>query len=323
VRRAKLVSALALGTLLLGQQARASFVITPTFDPTITSDPNGSTIMATINSAIAIYEANFTDSITVHITFQEGGGLGGSNTSFGTIPYATYLAVLTADAKTSDDATALMHLPTALQFQTFFGTTNINVKTATERAIGIANSTNPDGTITLNTSIMNLSRTGPQDPSKYDLMAVASHEIDEVLGLGSALGTPFSANPFPEDLFRYDSSGSRSFTTSTSATAFFSIDGTTDLAEFNNQQSGADFGDWRSNPLPAGAQPKVQDAFATPGANPALSVELRALDVIGYDLITTPEPGTGVLLAAALVVLGGLSYARVSRKARLPREPEA
>jgi len=31
--------------------------------------------------------------------------------------------------------------------------------------------------------------------------------------------------------------------------------------------------------------PKVQDAFATPGANPALSVELRALDVIGYDRV--------------------------------------
>jgi len=29
--------------------------------------------------------------------------------------------------------------------------------------------------------------------------------------------------------------------------------------------------------------PKVQDAFATPGANPALSVELNALDVVGYD----------------------------------------
>jgi hypothetical protein len=33
----------------------------------------------------------------------------------------------------------------------------------------------------------------------------------------------------------------------------------------------------------------VQDAFATPGANPALSVELNALDVVGYDRVP-PTP---------------------------------
>jgi hypothetical protein len=130
------------------------------------------------------------------------------------------------------------------------------------------------------------------------------HEIDEVLGLGSALPSIPSGNPFPEDLFRYDSTGARSFTTTATAQAFFSINGTTDLAQFDNQNDGGDFGDWQSNPLPAGVQPKVQDAFATVGATPALGVELRALDGIGYDSI--PEPGAGGLLVAALVVLAGL-----------------
>jgi len=152
---------------------------------------------------------------------------------------------------------------------------------------------------------------------------VAEHEIDEVLGLGSALPTPQFNAPFPEDLFRYDASGVRSFTTTATAKAFFSINGTTDLAQFDNQNDGGDFGDWQSNPLPPGVQPKVQDAFATSGATPALGVELTALDVIGYDRIASiPEPGTGVLLAAALVVLGGLNYARVSRRARMPRDLE-
>jgi hypothetical protein len=237
---------------------------------------------------------------------------------FTNISYATYLLDLTADAKTSDDATALAHLPTAAQFSTFFGTSNISIKTANERAIGIANGQNPDGTITLNTSIMNLSRTGSQDPTKYDLMAVASHEIDEVLGLGSALPTPPSGNPFPEDLFRYDNSGGRSYTATSGAAANFSIDGTTILAPFHNTSDGADYGDWLNS-----STIRVQDAVGTPGAQPNLGVELRALDVIGYDRIAAiPEPGTGVLLAAALVVLVGLNYARVSRKARLPRELE-
>jgi hypothetical protein len=321
VRFASLVSTVCIVTLMLGAPAWANMVIVPTFAPNIMSDPNAAAIENTINAAIAIYQADFADPITVNITFQEmSTGLGMSNTFFGTVSYATYLAQLTADAKTSDDATALAHLPTALQYSTFFGTSSINVKTANQRAIGLINSQNPDGTISLNTSI-----TTPGSPGSsgaFSLMAVTEHEIDEVLGLSSNLNTTIT-NPFPEDLFRFDSIGGRSHTASTSATAFFSIDGTTDLAEFNNQQTGGDFGDWRSNPLPAGTQPKVQDAFATAGSNPALGVELTALDVIGYDLITTPEPGTGVLLAAALVVLGGLSYARVSRKARLPREREA
>jgi hypothetical protein len=308
-----LISASCIIMLLLGVPAEANLIITPTFASNITSDPNAAIIESTIISAIAVYENSFADPITAHITFQEmSSGLGLNNTSFLTIPYATYLTSLTADAKTSDDATAIAHLPTATQYSTFFGTSNINVKTANARAIGISVSQNPDGVISLNTSITNPGR--PGSSGQFSLMAVTEHEIDEVLGLFSALNTAIT-EPFPEDLFRYDSSGARGFTNNTSATAFFSINGTTDLAEFNNQRTDGDFGDWRSDPLPPGVQPRVQDAFATPGANPALSVELRALDVTGYDLIT-PEPGTGVLLAGALVVLAGLKYTRVSRKAR-------
>src|ERR1700746_2357378 len=96
--------------------ASANLIIIPTFAANITSDPNAATIEATINAAIAVYQSKFTDPATVHITFQEGGGLGGSSTFFNIIPYATYLAALTADAKTSNDAIALAHLPTAAQY---------------------------------------------------------------------------------------------------------------------------------------------------------------------------------------------------------------
>jgi hypothetical protein len=318
-----LVSATCIITLLLVAPAWANLVITPTFDSSITSDPNKTAIENTINTAIAIFESDFADPITVNIKFQEmSSGLGSSSTFFGTVSYASYLAALTADAKTTDDLTAIAHLGAGPN-NPVNGTANINVKTANLRAIGLAGNPppgNPDGTIGLNTSITNPG--SPGSSGAFSLLVTTEHEIDEVLGLGSALPTPPSGNPFPEDLFRYDSTGARSFTTTATAKAFFSINGTTDLAQFDNQNDGGDFGDWQSNPLPPGVQPKVQDAFATSGATPALSVELRALDVIGYDLIA-PEPGTGVLLAAALFVLGGLNYARVSRKARLPRAPEA
>jgi hypothetical protein len=53
----------------------------------------------------------------------------------------------------------------------------------------------------------------------------------------------------------------------------------------------------------------VQDAFSSGGSAPALGVELRALDVIGYDFVA-PEPSTGLLLASALAVLAGLTRRR-------------
>ena len=81
MRLANLVLASCIIMLVLGAPAWANMVITPTFASNIMSDPNAATIEGTINAAIAVYESNFTDPITVHITFQEGGGLGSSSTA--------------------------------------------------------------------------------------------------------------------------------------------------------------------------------------------------------------------------------------------------
>ena len=45
-------------------------VIHPTFDSSITNDPNAAVIQATINRAISIYETLFTDPITIEIRFR-------------------------------------------------------------------------------------------------------------------------------------------------------------------------------------------------------------------------------------------------------------
>jgi hypothetical protein len=286
-------------------------VINATFDSSITGDPNAATIEATINSAICTYETMFSDSITVNITFKEvNSGLGANVTFFANIPYSTYLTALTADATTANDATALASLPAGPN-NPVTGNLDVSVKTANLRAVGInvnPPSGQPDSTISLNTSIMNLSRGGPQNPAKFDLMAVTQHEIDEALGFSSALnnlnnGAPAPTGPvFPEDLFRYDQNGNRTLTTNINAQAFFSINGgVTDLARFNQTAPG-DFSDWFS---PGGQTPQVQDAFGTPGAQPNLGVELTALDVIGYDLAAkpTPEPATLALLGTGLLIV--------------------
>jgi hypothetical protein len=302
----------------------ANLVIIPTFDSTITSDPNAVAIEASINAAINFYETYFTDPIAVSITFQEmTSGLGHSTWAYSSIAYPSFYNQLVSDASTSTDTTALAHLPGGPNNPVNLSA-NINVKTANLRAVGINVISGlpggADGIIGLNTHLTDIG--SPGTSGTYSLFAVAQHEIDEVLGLGSALFPSIpGGDPLPEDLFRYNSSGLRSYTTS-NALAYLSIDGTTLLAQFDNQADGGDYGDWQSNPRPGGVPPKVQDAFATPGAHPTLdpsSPEVIALDAIGYNFANpTPEPSPGILLGSALVLGALLALGRGTTAIRLP-----
>jgi hypothetical protein len=159
----------------------------------------------------------------------------------------------------------------------------VHLTTANQRALGISGfppGGQPDGTIYVNMSIVNIDRVNI-DPTHFDLIAVVSHEIDEVLGTASGLTT---TNTSVADLYRYSSTGARNYTTA-GDDAYLSIDGgVTDLVRYNQSASG-DYGDWWST----GAHtPRVQDAFATQGATPNLGVELTLLDVVGYNLATAP-----------------------------------
>jgi len=284
-----LTCAFVAGWLFAGGRLAQALVIQANFDASITNDPNAATIIGTINAAKSVYEASFANPITVTINFQSTNiGLGQSLTYFSNLPYPDYLAALTAAATTTFDAAALAYLPTG-PTNPVNGNGQMRVSTANLRALGFADanppSGEPDGYILLNTSLMNLDR-NQIDPAKYDLFAVASHEMDEVLGFGSALnllpnGAPPPTGPVKGlDLYRYDTNGVRSFDTGADSQAYFSLDGTNHWARFN-QIGGVDFSDWWSG----GSTPQVQDAFATPGVTPNLGVELIELDVLGYELM--------------------------------------
>lgn len=299
------VLAIFLAIVVLGlTPVRANLVIVPIWDATITNDPAYATITNTIMQAIAVYQGCFSNNVTVYIDFQEAaGGLGESTYYLNTISYSMYRSYLAADASTIYDTNALLHLPKTTA-NPVNGANSIAVHLANGRAMGLTGVTTngldanhvgwdsslsqPDGTIYLNTSVMNLSRP-PANFNDYDLMAVASHEIDEVLGIGSALSGLNNGDPAPTgdiaplDLFRYDQSGSRSFNTTSNSQAYFSLDGVTKLVQFNQYDQG-DFNDWYSWPN-GGSPPRVQDAFLLNNATPNLDVELIALDVIGYNLV--------------------------------------
>lgn len=296
---------LTIAVLVRGMSVQA-LVIVPTFDSSITSDPNAATIESTINTAIQFYQARFSDPITVTILFQEittAGLYGHSNWWYYNINYSTYLADLQSDATTTNDTVALAHLPSA-SVNPVTGTTNVRVKTSNLRAVGI-NGLNSglsggyDGIIGLHTSQLNLSRISI-NPGKGDLLATVEHEMDEVLGLASSLDSGAS-DPLPEDLFRYTAGGARTFTTS-GDDAYFSLDGSNLLDRFN-QIADEDYGDW----WVAGAHtPQVQDASATDGATPNPKIELIALDVIGYNLLPVPRPVIArISLSGSQLVLDG------------------
>jgi hypothetical protein len=281
--------------MLLCAHSRAGITIVPTFDSSITNDPNAATIEDTINGIIQQYESLISNPVTVTVTFKEmSSGLGESKWYYTTTTYANFRASLANDATSSNDALALAHLPNSVG-NPANGNVSINLQLANARALGISvfpPAGHTDGTISLNTSIMNLSRSSI-NLAKYDLASTAMHELDEVLGIASALtgSSNGAAAPagavWPLDLFRYDQHGARSFDTGAATQAFLSLDGTNRLVQFN-QEAGGDFNDWYSFPS-GGHPPRVQDAYATPGATPNLGVELAALDAIGYTL--GPIPG--------------------------------
>ena len=270
----------------------AGLTIIPTFDASIDAATKD-----VINRAITYYEKTIVTNLTIHIEFYNmNGGLGLSTFFVFTIPYSSYRSALTTNATSPDDSTVLLNTPIG-SHDPADGNMNIVVKSPTGQALGLGtpersfsfpNSPCPtftgSGCIGINvTSANNLSV----------LTAVVEHEIDEVLGLGSALnGTTTPSPSWTEDLFRWNSSGVRSYaansTTGTPCSggtpaAFFSIDGgNTDLDDFNNCNNGGDYGDWITH-----TPSQVQDAFTDGSGSPFLTVsspEVRALDVIGFNI---------------------------------------
>lgn len=353
---------LAVLSLPLVTPAHAGLIINPTFDSTITSDSNAVGIEAVINEAIQTFEDLYSNNITVDILFQEGGALGQSNTIVYDASYTSFYNRLVSNNANPAAIAALQanggNASTNGGVNPVGGTTAIEIKSANARALGInvapgcvvtatsagtsdGNVPNDcalsgagqkvDGIVSLNTAI-----TAPPNSPGYDLLSTTEHEIDEVLGLGSALencnssvptgtaacrpGATLDAlndTPFgilgdggfgaPEDLYRWSAAtgGTRTLSTNctTPTSAYFAYGPSTGaIAQFNNTCDGADFADWQSNPLPNGVSPQVQDAFISEGDAPAYGQsEIDAMTAIGYTL--SPEPGTMVLLGAGMGAL--------------------
>lgn len=274
--------------------------IVPTWDSSITTNPSAAAITNGIMFAIRTLESDLNNNLTVNIDFVDSTsvGLGENETWYTTVLYSSYLSALKASATSVNDMNAISQLPNS-STDPVVGNSQIDLQLPLARHFGLASGYGPDGfdgTVYLNVPLMNLSRPGA-DPTKYDLVSVTLHEMDEVLGFVSTLPGNYPSGPIgPMDLFRYQTNASppylaRTYTTS-GDNAYFSVDGTNLYARFN-QNSGGDYHDWWSYTAlwaPPGTTPypQVQDAYAYPGTAPDLgSNELAGLDIIGYTLASS------------------------------------
>jgi len=233
-----------------------------------------------------LFQNKFTNAITVNITVYWGNagpftgtGLGASSTQIlGTYTYAQLTNALRSHRAGAADSNSVASLP---------GSDPIAgnvwwVPRAQVKVLGLPfaspNDSTLDGEIDFASTVnYTFDPTNRAVGGKYDFIAVAEHEISEVLGRIPGLNIG-GGGYLPYDLFRFTGNGVRSFNTTDTGVYFSTDNGATALKFFNSSPSG-DLQDWATS-----TPPDVCDAFASLGKQGLFSTnDATALDVLGYN----------------------------------------
>jgi hypothetical protein len=274
--------------------ATAGMVITPTFTANFNANfgANAAAAQNAWNAAAAVFTSNFSDNIHINITVDGVAGtsvFGRSSFPLVSTSYGNLRNLLIADKKTADDTTATGAGGSVTAADPAGGSATWFVSRSEAKAIGlIADDLGNDGTTTFGAGNP-FSFSGVIVPGTYDFKGIAAHEISEVMG---RLGLKSSTSHMLLDAFSYTGAGTRDLVEGPNNN--FSIDnGTTLLKLWNNPNTnGLDSRDWASGTNDAFNQ------FSSSGVtNPVSNVDLRLMDVIGYDRIGVPEPSTLILAA--------------------------
>ena len=253
------------------------------WDPSVAHAPKGFQ-QAVINAALS-YTKLFSDDIVIKIRVGYGevagskldaGALGESESNYMLVSYATVAGALAGD---NYPLTLARNEPTTAQ---------IYVTNAEAKALGLMSGsvTGVDGWIGLSNSSSISYALGSTGSGKYDAVAIAEHEISEVMGrvglegatLQASDGTIFPNVYTPLDEFRYSAPGVPDVTPSA---GYFSLnDGATQILPFNDYLNNfGDPADWATAP---GTQHNAFDAFASTGRASVTMADVLAMAAIGY-----------------------------------------
>jgi len=292
----------ALALALTTACARAQIVIDPTFDSSVTSLSDAAAFESAVNYAISQIEGDFTSStpLVLHINIEASSDpsvLGQSSTNlFGYLSYSDVVSSLKANATDSLQTTAYGYLPVT---DPTSGATFL-ISAAEAQALGLVNYSGSDGTFTFGTSFSYaLDPNNRAVPGEFDFIGVAEHEITEIMGRIPGLDQPGFPYYLPYDLFRFTAPGTLAVNDN-GAGVYFSVDnGQTDLLNYNDGALlGGDPQDW------AGQTNDTFNAFTGPGVENLMSTtDLDVMNVLGYELSSTPEPQTWALLAGGLALV--------------------
>ena len=263
--------------------------------------------------AAAQFTNNFSDPIHINIKVTARAGtdtLGLAVMNLNKFSYSSILTKLLSDATSADDATVVGTGGTIPSTDPIATTHDYFVPFAQAKALGLkANDASTlDGTYTFGGGWdYTYDPNNRAVPGKMDYIGLAMHEISHIMGRACLMGValrPGFPGYYPMDLFHFSGPDTRRLTDGSGR--YFSIDnGTTNLKGFNNASaSGGDIGGW------AFGTNDSFNAFAFFGVENELSpLDLRTMDVIGYDRVV-PEPSTLALLGVGAIWLLGYAWRR-------------
>lgn len=259
-----------------------------TYDTSVTSLGNAAQVEAAFGTAVQTFESLYTNDSTVNITVYWGNAgpftnisLGASETVLiGTYTYADVSNALYASITTAADLSSVASLPPTDPI----ANDQWIVPQAEAKALGLPgvppHDTSNDGDIGFASGVTyTFDPSNRAVPGEFDFIAVAEHEISEVMGRIPGLGQNGGIY-LPYDLFRFTSNGVRSFGI-TDMNVYFSVDnGATVLKYFFGDIAQGDIQDWQTS-----SPPDTFDAFASMGNEGLLSsADITAVDILGYDL---------------------------------------
>lgn len=282
--------------------------------------------LAAFNRAAAQWEAFISDSITVTVNADlaalDPGIIGSASSVTLQAGYDTIRNQMVADAANEIDDGIVAFLPTAAGFSAFVPsggslTGFVTLSKANAKALGFSV---PDGTFGVSDAAITFSTAFSFDfdnsdgvtPGTMDFETVAAHEIGHALGFFSdvdaADGGETAMQPTTMDLFRFRNGGAGLNPTTTAEFTSFPRDLVSnqndifdDLWTEYRMSSGRLTGDgrqashWKDDDL-TGINIGIMDPTLSLGSIFTVGAsDLRSLDVIGYEIVSIPEPSSLII----------------------------